>query len=1713
MAPKPPPSSAAETPVKKNSNEQSIYRTPPKQPESSGSHLPPAISAIPTSETWDESSTLRAPRLAQTPAKYRSPYLERPKHMRSVSVATDHTSNLSPTPLKSNISTACPTNSSSRKVPPLNTSHKCRRRRRRRNPDVEFQHVEDLMQLHVQAVNLAQRSAFGETLPLSIQEWKAAVSNKKRVSPSLPYLQLLHQLQQQTIIRQVQFSPSVFIDCDPWHQQETEAPRCRRRDGRYRAIDTLPDAELSSISSPVLSHPKNRLPDRADVGFPRATPEEIQRKRDELRNETAWEEHSPRLVVLLAAGAVGATMMEDESFPWAGRDFHRQLKSTPSTTTTSTRCNPYSMLAPPLESFYSSSRGWRPRAIQDRPVGRQYCCICPIQVEWKERQQNSEPLIGCLALYRLGTANAVGKISEDFWFPIGDWSEMDMARVLHPRTKQSSSACSTNESVELHDVLSQQQPNAIRKQKAIFSYTSGDTGLHVVLHVYQRWTTTGDVATMRTLLALGVAPVLVQNEWPRGNIGELQLCTTLETDSMSLLQRLQRLVQGDTAGISDSPESQQQGTASVADDTTSQVTTESGRSRSMVGRIFRSPMKRSTVSTSTGSVSTMPKSVLGHCTFFQSSLGTDFLSAMLSDAPEILVSPNEPTSGTDLPKLFVDMSGDFAVTMNSSSLFTESSKKRSSLERLARCPEPAGYAVLAEFREVLYLPLRTGKHYDYDSALSPRSVQNALFLYPRQVKLVSGDPTRHRLTVRIRAVRLDSDGINASVKLRSFHTSEPWVAGSLVDEVFTSVPSVVGGGESLVLHDEFKMRLPLLLDGTFSILVSLFDVSGGKLQLIAEATVPLSSITSLATGGRTAAVIPNGNHKVKLAEYELKLETRLVSSLHIGDPTLSRIYRNFPYADQEQPSAQLTAKLFVDETALVDTSGSLILGHFHALMFMHLWNLVRPVPEEVPTADVTSFLIGNVRSMFSILQKAKHQLLLDGGDSAVCMFVKTTMDIFDESFFSARGRDPDSVDTASDDNLKTSSSQDEASGDLAEEEPENDTGSMRLGRKSSKKLDRRVSRIVEALGNNSQQDAPFSRVAYGASKLDRMRLEAELQYDNGDYVSPFFDDDETVMTLPSMYTESKRSDMSFNPLSKSRDRRSFNDDANSILKTATATSNDTKKQPAASDPHREFANRVRTVAQVMLAPCVGPTLSNILSGKSSNARSTHLDEPATEDLWEETTDESKEGIEVSLGSEEIAPVEEPPLFPEGSDIDDTPASELLRGHFDGPLFAFSVKFERDNEVPVRCGEFIYESVVILWLRAWLDHVEARLRDQDRNPTETVATFPIPKYDPKSYSSESVFSFYAHMDFLLPLCLKSFAVRYSIEVAPSYPIATRAMLDDGHMLIMEPFVELLARGLVGQALSGLGSADGRDEGLARALQTSITVVEFLVGLMTILHGEQMHVLLNKFFLTLRDCETEHLGNFLADGGEFSWTEESLHRVRCCRQLRLRAIEMISSVPSFITLNYPKKYPSGVRPPKLPSVSWLHQSHVQGDTGGDPKRDSGNQKLPRSGWLADLLTGEGLLVCSLSCEVVIAEAMAHAEVSRTDVHATPQSKASALRKRPGAALRRDDLLMFQSMGLHAITTVYEVILRRHALDQRYQTESTRARVASLFTKAILEKSLNSVRWLARMESTHKIRSIWLLCFVYILQESPEPLLRQFLRSYCDPKVCPIITVKLA
>jgi hypothetical protein len=134
-----------------------------------------------------------------------------------------------------------------------------------------------------------------------------------------------------------------------------------------------------------------------------------------------------------------------------------------------------------------------------------------------------------------------------------------------------------------------------------------------------------------------------------------------------------------------------------------------------------------------------------------------------------------------------------------------------------------------------------------------------------------------------------------------------------------------------------------------------------------------------------------------------------------------------------------------------------------------------------------------------------------------------------------------------------------------------------------------------------------------------------------------------------------------------------------------------------------------------------------------------------------------------------------------------------------------------------------------------------------------------------------------------------------------------------------------------------------------------------------------------------------------------------------------------------------------------------------------------------------------ICSSSCNMIIEEA-------------TRQAIATKHGRRGGedSDLLREDLLRIESLAFHSITCAYELLVKRNAMDSRFQTITSSARVAALFTRPVLQQSVNALPILVRLDSDQKVRHIWFLCLLYILQEGPDAMIRHELRLFCNPKV---------
>ena len=232
----------------------------------------------------------------------------------------------------------------------------------------------------------------------------------------------------------------------------------RRRVGRYYALTKREHLKTLPIQAPKLSVNRARLPMRSDVGFPRATDEEITLKMKEQQIEALWEEACPRLAVLISArdvgefaqqkGGIGGTRrfrdldhQQNKFSVWQkcrGLDYYvpypLPLKYFDdfimAPIPMKRRPDPTSVFAPPLDSVPAGGNraGWKPRPVADRPPGRHYVLVDPISLTF-ENVGDLEPLVCSLSLYCLPHPSPGGhdtpkygcKISEEFVYPAGDW--------------------------------------------------------------------------------------------------------------------------------------------------------------------------------------------------------------------------------------------------------------------------------------------------------------------------------------------------------------------------------------------------------------------------------------------------------------------------------------------------------------------------------------------------------------------------------------------------------------------------------------------------------------------------------------------------------------------------------------------------------------------------------------------------------------------------------------------------------------------------------------------------------------------------------------------------------------------------------------------------------------------------------------------------------------------------------------------------------------------------------------------------------------------------------------------------------------------------------------------------------------------------------------------------------------------------------------------
>lgn len=363
-------------------------------------------------------------------------------------------------------------------------------------------------------------------------------------------------------------------------------------------------------------------------------------------------------------------------------------------------------------------------------------------------------------------------------------------------------------------------------------------------------------------------------------------------------------------------------------------------------------------------------------------------------------------------------------------------------------------------------------------------------------------------------------------------------------------------------------------------------------------------------------------------------------------------------------------------------------------------------------------------------------------------------------------------------------------------------------------------------------------------------------------------------------------------------------------------------------------------------------------------------------------------------------------------------SAPLRGIIDTDLFQVCWSLPQNQHKSDGEGPYMYEIIFSLWLHAFSTGL--------KSPKSTNESINL---DPRSCCQS--------LEFLLPLCLKSLALRCSEK--KRVELVSSTILDINHLKILDPLLAHLALYLMHEVID---CPDEKfDQQLSQVLMKSDAILEFFTGLLSIIHPAQTAFLIMRYLRTLKDCE--EYSNHTNDDQSYAYVK----RLTVCKQLRLHAVERLSVMPRFAALNYPYKYNDGGKGKLSEAASWINQSIAQTSDDSLESKEHiipslTDQAQPQRHWLADLMLEECFDICLFSCEASISGTVNEV---KGGVMSKKTKKQSSMRQR--ITLNSKDIDRQFSMSLHAITIVYENILRRQAMDIQFQSQHTLRRVAGM------------------------------------------------------------------
>lgn len=1319
----------------------------------------------------------------------------------------------------------------------------------------------------------------------------------------------------------------------------------------------------------------------------------------------------------------------------------------------------YSVFSPPVDATYSSINTWRPRPVHDRPPGYVYFLACPVDVQ-VGLNDNTEPYFCTMALYTLPKSQQqpqhqqsqqsrdnmndfCGKISEDFFFPAGNWNEIE----------------GNGQDKGKEDTGGRQQSWRRRKRRAVMSYDPLEISpwdLYLVIQVYR--------AKSRPKESDQLTDAGVQLLMP--------ICFSV-TSAFCESNIQQNRVRSSFFALADIPESN--------DD--------------FIKRLI-CVTNNSLASSATNSTPIN----CGYCDLFTSYLGGDFMQALLNESPQLFGCDghNAPLA---LP-LLADITGDCAVSYYGPTVET-GKKQRSNLRRLPPSQE-SGYSSSFDLKEVLYFPPRClPRNYDDDSAIASSTVLNLLYIYPC---LIRWDPSRARnkyqtigkyLTTRIQVVEqeLPLDGKSYDNSDPTYHAlpaiynvSSP-AGPPLVESFFTKLVRNRIDRKTKVdipLKDEVKIRLPDILDRRHFLHVSLFAVGiNGGMDEVASTAIPfiISSKESV-SGTRVTTIIPNGRHRLQLSEgIQIQVETRLVSSFHVSDPLIATLLRDYPLlmSDFVNTSGSNSAGNHVVDASsgssflniIVMASGQAVKRYFTCLVtaIMH-YLLGKNCPQfdysehhRLISCEKTETLLAVVRSLFEILDKTRTSYeMRDPMSVQYLRLVKSFLDTFDES---SGDQNPDNGISFDENHFNESQL---ISHDY-------DDNALFVGLSSSlitsKQNKRRISKITVTSPKNDMSTKSFIRKAFVATRSEQLKAEVELYVNDANNVREYFDDDETVATFGTIVSRPV--------MLQSKSFSADTQDEMILTKTSTfGTHEETdwtcgssnknmlspKRSPTKRRPFSPFsfatrraedmANRVTSVAQHMMAQCIAPTYDisprHSLNDTSDNDILEHNQIPANQIVcpFDPCSD-----VEEDTKSKSI--------------VTKIPLGFHLMKEFDDPS-------DNGKSLLTSKASFIYEIVIALWVQAWTSLAASIQSDCLVLGTSSLITawpYELVQGNYKStIVSATALSFVRNMAFFLPLCLKSLGMRCAMKDVSKVSVPM-TLLDDTHIQLLIVVIESTALGLMRKGMCGNNRSANTEKMLASALVDSNCVMDFIIGIFACVHPTQVSILILAYFNILEDIESK-----TAD-----------HRQgRCVRQIKLHALERLAAMPAFTKLNFPMKVTEKITRMRMRySSSWINQSmgiYVEEDL--IRMYWDTVDSLPLSCWLSDLLINQCFSICKKSCKIIIIEAKKQSRAVKEES------------KKSENVMLRCDLLRMESLAFHSILIAYELLIRRQTMDSKFQSVTSSSRVAAGLTRVVLRHSLDAVFILARMDPDQRSRFTWLLSLLYILQECPDMVIRDELRK---------------